>query len=139
MNQEQANDREGDDTVGYGKPPVHSRWKPGQSGNPRGRPKKTKDVEKLFQRELDATIRITEKGETRTITKREALIKGMVNDALRGNRHAQKVTLGFMQNTVELDGFVADPEDRRAFERFLEKMTGAEAGGDANEKGGGDG
>jgi hypothetical protein len=27
-----------DDEVGYGKPPAASRWKPGQSGNPRGRP-----------------------------------------------------------------------------------------------------
>ena len=29
-----------DDKVGYGKPPKHSRFQPGRSGNPRGRPKK---------------------------------------------------------------------------------------------------
>ena len=48
--------------VGYKKPPEHSRWKPGQSGNPKGRPKKVKDFEKLLDIELSQTLRITEGG-----------------------------------------------------------------------------
>ena len=129
--------KDSENRVGYGNPPEHTRWKPGQSGNPKGRPKKTKDVEKLFQRELDATIRITERGESRTITKREALVKGVINDALRGSKHAQKIALGFMQDSVELEGFVADPEDHKAFENFVQRLNGdaddstcADEGGD---------
>ena len=39
--------------VGYGKPPQHTRFKPGQSGNARGRPRKSKELNKLIQAELD--------------------------------------------------------------------------------------
>lgn len=33
-----------DDTIGYGRPPTHSRWQKGQSGNPRGRPKSRSEI-----------------------------------------------------------------------------------------------
>lgn len=38
--------------VGYGKPPVHTRWKPGQSGNPGGRPLKIKEAENILLENL---------------------------------------------------------------------------------------
>ncbi|MBN4060340.1 hypothetical protein JYT11_00685 [Planctomycetaceae bacterium AH-315-I19] len=117
--------------VGYGKPPKVTRWKTGESGNPNGRPKKTRDIEKLFARELDATIRITEHGQTKTITKREALVKTMINDALKGNKQAYRIVLNVMQNSAEIDGFVPDPEDRKAFESFLSRFDGG--GGDEGE------
>jgi hypothetical protein len=42
----------GDYEVGYGKPPKHTRFKPGQSGNPKGRPKASKDFRSLLHRAL---------------------------------------------------------------------------------------
>ena len=44
---------EDDDKVGYCKPPKHSRFKPGQSGNPLGRPRKNRSIETMIKRELD--------------------------------------------------------------------------------------
>lgn len=44
--------------VGYGKPPKHSRWKKGQSGNPRGRPKGTRGLKTDLHDELVATMEI---------------------------------------------------------------------------------
>ena len=47
---------EDDDKVGYCRPPKHSRFKPGQSGNPRGRPRKNRSIEAMIKRELDQTV-----------------------------------------------------------------------------------
>jgi Family of unknown function (DUF5681) len=54
--------------VGYGRPPRHSRFKPGQSGNPKGRPKGSKSLKTLLEGALSLPITITECGVPRTIT-----------------------------------------------------------------------
>ena len=107
--------------VGYGKPPQATRWKPGQSGNPKGRPKKIKDFDKLLDRELSETLRITDNGETRTLTKRELLLKRLVNDALTGNRAALKLVLSFMKAELTVNGFEPDAADREALMCLFEK------------------
>lgn len=71
--------------VGYGRPPKHSRFQTGVSGNPGGRPRKSKQIEHLIQKELDEKIVIKEGGRDRTITKREAIIKQFVNRAIKGD------------------------------------------------------
>ena len=43
---------DGGNEVGYRKPPMHTRFKPGQFGNPRGRPKGTKNLKTDLQEEL---------------------------------------------------------------------------------------
>lgn len=42
--------------VGYGKPPISGRWKPGQSGNPSGRPKNPSCFDDTFMKELFKTV-----------------------------------------------------------------------------------
>ena len=42
--------------VGYGKPPKHTRFQPGQSGNPRGRPKGTKNLKTDLEEELSERV-----------------------------------------------------------------------------------
>jgi Family of unknown function (DUF5681) len=71
--------------VGYGNPPKHTRFKPGQSGNPRGRPRKSKNISDLIKEELDAKIDIREGQKTQRVSRREALVKRMVSLALGGN------------------------------------------------------
>lgn len=76
------------DPVGPGHPPVHSRFMPGVSGNPKGRPRKERSLLKLINAELDAEIRITENGASQRLSKREVLAKKLVNNALQGDiRH----------------------------------------------------
>jgi hypothetical protein len=61
--------------VGYGRPPQHSRWKKGQSGNPRGRPKKVQaGTVGLLKALLMKQVRITENGESRPATVWEAIL-----------------------------------------------------------------
>jgi len=70
--------------VGYGKPPSHSRFRKGQSGNPKGRPKGAKGVAASLRRELESTITVQEGGRSFRISKAEAIAKRTVQLALKG-------------------------------------------------------
>ena len=63
----------------YRKPPLHTRFKKGQSGNPRGRPKK--DLPGLLLAALNEPVFVTIDGKRRKITKREVIVTQMVNNA----------------------------------------------------------
>lgn len=71
------------ESVGYGKPPKHSQFSKGKSGNKKGRPKSSKNIGSVFRNELSERIPITENGKHRTITKLEATIKQVVNKAIQ--------------------------------------------------------
>jgi hypothetical protein len=74
------------DRVGYGHPPQHSRYRPGQSGNPSGRPKGRRSFKKDMAAALDALGR-AEGGKT----KQQLLAENLVNDALARNPVALKI------------------------------------------------
>lgn len=112
--------------VGYKKPPQHTRFKPGQSGNPKGRPKKTKDFERLLDAELSETLRIVENGETRTLTKRELIIKTLIRDAVKGDARALKMVLPFVSKQRTVEGFEPDAEDRAAFMELMGQIEGVD-------------
>jgi Family of unknown function (DUF5681) len=61
----------------YRKPPIHTRFKKGQSGNPRGRPAKNLAV--LLSAARNEKVTVTENGKRRQVTKREAMIAQLVN------------------------------------------------------------
>lgn len=60
--------------VGYGKPPLHSRFQPGQSGNPRGRPNGTKNLKTDLAEELAERVQITENGRLLNISKQRLML-----------------------------------------------------------------
>ena len=74
--------------VGYGKPPKHTRFKPGQTGNPQGRPKGSKNLKTDLLEELSEPMQVTEGGQVRRISKQRALIKTLMARALKGNDRA---------------------------------------------------
>jgi hypothetical protein len=76
------------EAIGPGSPPRATRFKPGQSGNPAGRPRKERSLVKLVQAELDAEMQLKENGEQLRLTKREAVAKRIVHDALLGDARA---------------------------------------------------
>jgi ribosomal protein L16/L10AE len=76
--------------VGYGKPPVHTRFQKGKSGNPSGRRARQLSFDELMVRELGKKITITENGESRRITKQDAIVKRCVQKAMQGDSGAQK-------------------------------------------------
>lgn len=74
--------------VGYGRPPAASQFKPGRSGNPGGRRKGAKNFATTIEEELNARIRVTENGRRRRISKRQAIVKNLVNKAAAGDLKA---------------------------------------------------
>lgn len=69
--------------VGYGRPPVAGRFKPGRSGNPKGRPKGSRNLKSIVQRELDKKISMREGEKTRELTKKEAIVTATINRGLQ--------------------------------------------------------
>lgn len=114
--------------VGYCKPPKHTQWKPGQSGNPKGRPKRVKDFERLLERELGLTLQITEGGRHRTLTKRELIIKRLVTDAVKGDHRSLKLVVSFMKDLHLGGDFELDAGDREALNALFERFKKAENG-----------
>lgn len=125
---------EKDYPVGYGKPPEHTRFKPGRSGNPNGRPKKTRDLDKLFEREFERTLRITENGELKTLTMREAFVKSVMQAALKGDRDARRMVFSIMKSSIDLDGFEVNAAAEGLLDDFLKQWQQQTQGdGDGNQ------
>jgi hypothetical protein len=97
--------------VGYGRPPNHSQFKPGRSGNAKGRPPKSKNVDTLIKSELDATVTIKEGGRELRITKREAIVKQFVNSALKGDPRKLLLMLKYLEKQQEPDPYVPTASD----------------------------
>lgn len=74
--------------VGYGRPPRHSRFRPGQSGNPKGRPKGRKNFLTILEETLYRQVAITENGRRRTVHAIEALLLSVLRQSLDGNLRA---------------------------------------------------
>lgn len=74
--------------VGFCRPPEATRFKKGVSGNPRGRPKGSLNVATAFTKALREKVVVNENGQRKTVTKLEAALKQLVNQAASGNLRA---------------------------------------------------
>ena len=79
--------------VGYKKPPVATQFKPGQSGNPKGRPKGAKNLTTTLETEINALITYIENGKRKKISKQGAFIRQAVNLAVGGDLRALSIVL----------------------------------------------
>jgi Family of unknown function (DUF5681) len=86
---------ESDQSVGYRRPPVNRQFKPGQSGNPRGRPKCSKNLPTMFAEALSRPIRVRDKGKIRRLSKQELMVEVMVNKAVAGDPKAFAMVVQF--------------------------------------------
>ena len=120
-----------DDAVGYKRPPKHSRFKLGRSGNPRGRPRKSHSIEAMIKRELDQTVKITEGGRELHISKREAIIKQFVNRAIKGDPKPMQLMLAHLEKHKDIEPFTATEAD----DAELLKALGGQTPGDDDDAG----
>jgi Family of unknown function (DUF5681) len=101
-----------DYVVGYGKPPLHTRFQKGQSGNPTGRPRGKKNVSTLLSAALDAAIIVVENGRRKKISKREAIITQLVNKSASADLKATQIVLAMLQ---DFEARAEDSSDSAAF------------------------
>jgi Family of unknown function (DUF5681) len=102
--------------VGRGRPPQLTRWKPGQSGNPKGRPKGVKNIMTCFVHELSKKIDIKERGEIRKVTTREAIAMTTTNRALKGDPK-------LLPLIISLDREISAVQERERLVAIRENMT----------------
>lgn len=115
--------------VGYGNPPVSGQFKPGQSGNPKGRPKGRKSLEKTIADAFNKKITVREGGQNKKISQMDALCRRVINDGLKGNAKATDQALAMLKIMAAAqsgasrqdDGTIPDSSaDLKALQKFLE-------------------
>ncbi len=88
-----------DYAVGYGRPPEHTRFKPGRSGNPKGRPKRHRNLRTIVEAILNERIRIREGERTRDVPRLEALVRTILDRALKGDPRAVNALMALIRTT----------------------------------------
>ena len=74
--------------VGYGKPPKHTQFQPGESGNEKGRPKGVRNFMTDVKRTLGTPVKVTEGGRARTRSTQQGALMVLREKALRGDGRA---------------------------------------------------
>jgi Family of unknown function (DUF5681) len=115
--------------VGYRRPPRATQFKPGKSGNPRGRPKGSRSISSVLNDVIRQKIAVTENGRTRRIPALEVMLRRLANDAMRNDPRALKLLLSLVDQNVEspeierpFDEVLA--EDQAILAQYLEKPSG---------------
>ncbi len=136
MSDEEDNRPDRDYEIGYGKPPKSSQFKPGQSGNKKGRPKGAKSMRVLAREMLNEKVEITEQGKPKKIKKKEAIVRKLFGRAMKGDHRAIKTLMELsgaeedtQQNPTETLGST-ELDDIKTFVAWLE--SDEDQGGDAD-------
>ncbi|GJE13597.1 DUF5681 domain-containing protein [Methylobacterium longum] len=109
--------------VGYGKPPRHTRFKQGTSGNPRGRPRRSKDIGTLFDQQLDRLVFVNRDGRKVRVSVRELFAMNIVKAAVNGNSRAQELLLRHMRESGKPDPFGVKPYDDKILAEFAATLV----------------
>jgi len=111
--------------VGRNRPPKSSRFKKGVSGNPKGRPKGSRNFATDLKEELADTIVVSESGAKRRLTKQQALIKTLMARALQGDAKAAAALLNMILRldlAAQEAPVNAGPDDDLVLRRFTPQV-----------------
>ncbi len=97
--------------VGYGKPPKQTQFKPGQSGNPRGRPKGTKNLKTDLMEELSEMISVREGDRSQNVSKQRAVVKTFVARTLQGDARSAALLTSMMMRLTDTGEGAPDVDD----------------------------
>lgn len=123
-----------DNAVGYGKPPSRTQFKKGQSGNPNGRGKGSKNLPTLIIKNLNESVTVNENGQRKIITKFEAMTKQLVNKAASGDPKATQSLLQLIQmiegrSESQVQADTVDDADRQVMEGIFDRIRRTPNGG----------
>ena len=109
---------DGDYKVGYRKPPRHTQFQPGTSGNRRGRPRRSKNIDTLFEQQLDRLVTVTRDGRKMRVSVREVVVMNIVKAAANGDARARELVLRHMRERGQPDPFGTRPYDDKVLAEF---------------------
>ena len=113
--------------VGYGKPPRDNQFRKGVSGNPKGRPKTPLEFDDQLLRESRRPIIINEHGRRRRISKHEAVIKQLTNQAMKGDRFAARTYLEYRKVASDKAALMEEAQAReRARRKNVKELSDEE-------------
>ena len=110
--------------VGYCRPPKEHQFKPGRSGNAKGRPKGAKNEATILRDIMNRPIAIREGGRARKITVLEAVLRKFFEDALKGNPKSAAFLLNRYRAFEATDGHTLeiDQDDREVLDAFVRRL-----------------
>ncbi len=120
--------------TGYKRPPVASRWKKGQSGNPTGRKRGTLNLRTDLMAELEEVIQINEGGAPRRITKQRALLKSLAARGIQGDARAANLILNLIARLLKPEDAPAtaasdvSAEDEAILKAYVARVQGSREG-----------
>jgi sugar/nucleoside kinase (ribokinase family) len=112
--------RSEDFEVGYGKPPKHSQFQAGCSGNPKGRPKGSKNLATQLSDALSEKVVITKDGRRLKVSKFEVILTQVVNKSAGGDLNAARLVISLLQG-MEVQAAQELAQKPNAEERSLAK------------------
>ena len=118
------------DQVGYGRPPAKSQFKKGTSGNPRGRPKHSKNMKTIIREALTAPVTVREGERTRRVPKIEGIVLRQVEAALKGDEKAAITALkmaqqvGLLEETVGAEMLELSSQENLMVNEALARLQG---------------
>jgi Family of unknown function (DUF5681) len=83
--------------TGYGKPPIRTRFKKGQSGNPKGRRKGSRNLASVLNSALQEKVTVNEGGVRKKVTKEQAALKQIANKAASGDVNGLRILVSLLQ------------------------------------------
>lgn len=92
----------GEYEVGFKRPPAHTRFRKGESGNWNGRPKNTKNLKTDLNEELREKVTLKDGDRTRRISKQRAIVKTLVSKTLKGDARAANTLISLVCRTSDL-------------------------------------
>jgi len=124
--------------TGYCKPPRHTQFVKGRSGNPKGRPKGSQNLATILNKAGRQRVRVTENGRTRNITKFEAANIQLVNKAVSGDLKAirelnHQVQLLFEKHVAPTE-FARGESDEAVMANICERIRNSEEPAQANQR-----
>lgn len=128
-----------DNEIGYGKPPKNSQFKPGESGNKKGRPKGSKNTFTLLNEILKQNIRIKENGVDLKISKKTAMLMQLVNKGVKGDTKAITALLPYvlMADAKEEDKnkilSAMSQDDKEIISNYLKDLSNFDGTEEVNE------
>jgi Family of unknown function (DUF5681) len=111
---------------GYGRPPKDKRFKPGRSGNPKGRPKGARNLRTDLSHLLKKRVAIREDGELRHVSRQEAMLLSLYAKAIQGDTRASSQLFTMLMKIENHDSAASKPDvvtdnDRAIIDDFLRR------------------